>query len=99
MGPVAGMEIGAPFFLGQPVKNGWESPTKLGITSASVELFCDEPDALSARALEPGAKGSLDTLENSPEAVGYPSARSVYGPVWAYRVGGDKPPLRQFQQT
>ena len=55
---------GAPFFLGQPAKNGWESPTELGITSARVELFCDEPDALIARALEGGAKGSLDPLQN-----------------------------------
>jgi uncharacterized glyoxalase superfamily protein PhnB len=42
LGSVAGMEIaGAAFFLGEPAKNCWESPTKLGITSARVEVFCD----------------------------------------------------------
>ena len=31
LGPVAGLEIaGAPFFLGEPANNGWESPEKLG---------------------------------------------------------------------
>ena len=30
LGPVAGLEIGgAPFFLGQPSKNGWERPRSL----------------------------------------------------------------------
>jgi len=34
LGSVAGLEIeGAAFFLGEPARNGWESPTKLGITS------------------------------------------------------------------
>ena len=34
LGPVVGLEIaGAPFFVGQPEKNGWESPTVLGITT------------------------------------------------------------------
>ena len=47
LGPVAGMEIaGAPFFLGEPAKNGWESPAKLGTTSARIEVFCDDPDVL-----------------------------------------------------
>ena len=36
-GSVAGLEIaGAVFFLGEPENNGWESPTKLGMTSARV---------------------------------------------------------------
>jgi PhnB protein len=56
LGAVAGLEIaGAPFFLGQPENNGWESPSKLGITSTQVEVFCDDPDTMIARALEAGA--------------------------------------------
>src|SRR5689334_8110240 len=56
LGSVAGLEIaGAPFFLGEPANNGWESPEKLGITSTRVEVFCDDPDMLIARALEAGA--------------------------------------------
>src|SRR5213076_2572522 len=65
LGSVAGLEIaGAPFFVGEPARNGWESPTKLGITSARVEVFCDEPDDLIARALEAGATGSLDDIKD-----------------------------------
>ncbi len=37
LGSVAGLEIeGAPFFLGEPANNGWESPSKLGVTSTRV---------------------------------------------------------------
>jgi len=56
LGSVAGLEIaGAPFFVGEPAKNGWESPTVLGITSTRVEVFCDDPDAFVARAMQEGA--------------------------------------------
>lgn len=97
MGPVVGMEIdGAPFFLGQPAKNGWESPTKLGITSARVELFCDEPDALIARALEAGAKGSLDTLQNHQRPWGTHRQGGFTDPFGHIWLVGDKSPLRPF---
>jgi catechol 2,3-dioxygenase-like lactoylglutathione lyase family enzyme len=50
LGSVAGMEVeGAPFFLGEPANNGWESPLKLGMTSSRVEVFCDDPDAFIDR--------------------------------------------------
>src|SRR5438874_12659995 len=65
LGSVAGLEVaGAPFFLGEPARNGWESPTRLGITSARVEVFCDDPDAFVARAVEAGANGSLDAVSD-----------------------------------
>src|SRR5512142_169644 len=65
LGSVAGLEIaGAPFFLGEPAHNGWESPSKLGITSTRVEVFCDDPDTFIARALEAGAIGILDIRDN-----------------------------------
>src|SRR5258706_4780158 len=53
LGSVAGLEVaGAPFFLGEPANNGWESPTKLGITSTRIEVFCDDPDEFIARAVK-----------------------------------------------
>src|SRR5438046_9150845 len=68
LGSVAGLEIaGAAFFVGQPEINGWEHPAKLGCVSARVEIFCDDPDAFIARALEPGADGRRDALRD-PEA-------------------------------
>lgn len=58
LGSVAGLELaGAPFFLGEPAKNGWESPAMLGITSVRVEVFCDDPDALIARSTKLPAPG------------------------------------------
>jgi PhnB protein len=58
LGSVVGLEIlGAPFFVGEPSNNGWESPERLGITSTRIELFCDDPDTMIARALDAGAKG------------------------------------------
>src|SRR6476659_10630559 len=64
-GSVAGLEIsGAVFFLGEPARNGWESPEKLGITSARVEVFCDDPDAFITRAVKAGANGSFDNIKN-----------------------------------
>lgn len=51
LGSVVGLEVeGAPFFLAEPANNGWESPKKIGTTTVRVELFCDDPDAVIARA-------------------------------------------------
>jgi len=55
---------GAPFFLGEPEANGWESPSKLGITSARIEVFCDDPDSFVARAVDAGANGSRDAVSD-----------------------------------
>jgi PhnB protein len=59
LGSVAGLEIdGAPFFLHEPVKEGFDSPKAIGATTVRVELFVDEPDEVIARAVEAGATGS-----------------------------------------
>ena len=56
LGSVVGFAVhGAPFFVGEPANNGWEIPEKLGMPSVRIELFCDEPDAVIARALAAGA--------------------------------------------
>src|SRR6185295_4353798 len=65
LGSVIGMEIdGAPIFLGEPAQNGWETPLKLGLPSVRIELFCDNPDAVIARAIEAGANGDLDRIRD-----------------------------------
>jgi PhnB protein len=98
LGSVAAMEIeGAPLFLGQPAKNGWESPAKLGITSARVELFCDEPDALIAQALKAGAKGSLDAVQNHQRPWGTHRQGGFTDPFGHIWLVGDKSPLRRFR--
>src|SRR5262249_56276019 len=45
LGSVAGLEIGgAPFFVGEPAKNRWETPARVGITTTRIEVFSADPD-------------------------------------------------------
>ena len=96
LGGVAGLEIaGAPFFLGEPHNNGWESPTKLGITSTRVEVFCDDPDTFIARAVEVGADGDFDPVKNhqmpwGPHRQG--GFKDPFGHIW---LVGDRSPLER----
>ncbi|HET9224029.1 MAG TPA: VOC family protein [Roseiflexaceae bacterium] len=97
LGSVAGMEIaGAPFFLGEPANNGWESPAKLGITSTRVEVFCDDPDALIARALEAGATGSLDDVRDHQMPWGIHRQGGFVDPFGHIWFVGDRSPLSRF---
>jgi len=71
LGSVVGLEIaGAPFFVGQPENNGWESPVKLGMPTCRIEVFCDDPDSFIARAVEAGAERRFGQNQGSPNAVG-----------------------------
>jgi PhnB protein len=97
LGSVAGIEMGgAPFFLGQPAKNGWESPTKLGVTSARVEVFCDDPDSVIARALDAGAEGSLDDIKDHQRPWGTHRQGGFVDPFGHIWLVGDRSPLRSF---
>ncbi|MFT3891015.1 MAG: hypothetical protein QM730_05225 [Anaerolineales bacterium] len=97
LGSVAGLEIaGAPFFLGEPANNGWESPSTLGITSARVELFCDDPDALIAHALEAGAIGSLDNIKNHQMPWGNHRQGGFTDPFGHIWFVGDRSPLSRY---
>jgi PhnB protein len=96
LGSVAGLEIaGAPFFLGEPSNNGWESPSKLGITSTRVEVFCDNPDALIARALEAGATRTIDVKDHQrPWGTHRQGAfTDPFGHLWFV---GDRSPLGRY---
>ena len=97
LGSVAGIEIaGAPFFLGEPAKNGWEIPAKLGATSARVEMFCNDPDAMIARALESGAKGSLVDIKDHQAPWGTHRQGGFVDPFGHIWLVGDKSPLSPF---
>ncbi len=94
LGSVAGLEIGgAPFFLGQPANNGWESPAKLGITSTRVEVFCDDPDAFIARAVEAGAQGGLDPIRDHEAPWGVHRQGGFIDPFGHIWLVGDRSPL------
>jgi PhnB protein len=99
LGSVAGLEIGgAAFFLGEPAKNGWETPTKLGVTSTRVEVFCDDPDAVIARALDVGAKGSLDDIKDHQMPWGTHRQGGFVDPFGHIWFVGDRSPLRACHQ-
>jgi uncharacterized glyoxalase superfamily protein PhnB len=97
LGSVAGLELaGAPFFVGEPERNGWESPSNLGLTSARVEVFCDDPDALIARALEAGATGSLDDIKDHAMPWGPHRQGGFVDPFGHIWLVGDRSPLAPF---
>ena len=97
LGSVAGLEIaGAPFFLGEPANNGWECPTKLGITSTRVEVFCDDPDSLIARALEAGATGALDEIRDHQRPWGTHRQGGFIDPFGHIWFVGDRSPLNRY---
>src|SRR6266545_3154387 len=97
LGSVAGLEIaGAPFFLGEPANNGWESPLKLGITSTRVEVFCNDPDTFIKRALAAGATGSLDDLRDHETPWGIHRQGHFVDPFGHIWLVGDQSPLTAF---
>lgn len=97
LGSVAGLEIGgAPFFLGEPENNGWESPTKLGMPSARVEVFCDDPDAFITRAVEAGARGDFDPIRDHRAPWGIHRQGGFVDPFGHIWLVGDRSPLSRF---
>jgi len=94
LGSVVGMEVlGAPIFLGQPERNGWETPTKLGAPSVRVEVFCDDPDAVIAGALKAGATGSLADVRNHQMPWGTHRQGGFTDPFGHRWLVGDRSPL------
>ena len=99
LGSVIGMEIeGAPFFIAEPENNGWNSPKEIGTTTLRVEVFCDDPDAVIARALAVGATGSLDDLKNHHMPWGTHRQGGFVDPFGHIWFVGDKSPLNRFPQ-
>ena len=97
LGSVAGLEIeGAAFFVGEPANNGWESPAKIGITSARIEVFCENPDSFIARAVQAGANGSFDRIKNHEAPWGIHRQGGFIDPFGHIWLVGDKSPLNLF---
>jgi PhnB protein len=95
LGSVVGLEIeGAPFFLHEPTNNGFDSPMAIGTTTVRVEVFVDDPDAYIRRAIEAGADGTIDGIQDHETPWGrhrQGGFRDPFGHVW---LVGDKSPLR-----
>jgi uncharacterized glyoxalase superfamily protein PhnB len=82
--------------VGEPEKNGWECPARLGITSVRVEVFCDDPDTLIARALEEGARGSVDDTRDRAMPWGPHRQGHFVDPFGHLWLVGDRSPLSPF---
>src|ERR1700712_3143362 len=94
LGSVVGLTIGgAPFFVGEPAKNRWESPTVTGITSVRVEVFVDDPDGFVARAVRAGADGSFDPVRDHEMPWGTHRQGGFLDPFGHLWLVGDRSPL------
>jgi len=96
LGSVVGLDIlGAPIFVGEPCGNGWEVPEKRGLPTCRIELFCDDPDRVIARAIECGAAGRTDPPRNHEAPWGLHRQGSFVDPFGHLWLVGDKSPLDQ----
>jgi PhnB protein len=106
LGSVAGLQIGEQgpaFFVGEPEKNGWETPQVLGMPSCRVEVFCDDPDAFVARALQEGAslrhaRTSSDPVRDHSMPWGTHRQGGFVDPFGHIWLVGDRSPLQPFGQ-
>ena len=95
LGSVAGLEIGgAPFFVGEPAQNAWDTPAQAGTTTVRVELFCDDPDGFIQRALAAGASGRRDPIRDHERPWGTHRQGSFVDPFGHLWFVGDRSPLR-----
>src|SRR5262245_62314909 len=82
LGSVVGLTVeGAPFFLGEPSNNRWDSPTTIGTRTVRVEVFVDDPDTFIARAVAEGADASGDEIRDHATPWGTHRQASLMAPV------------------
>ena len=95
LGSVIGLSVdGAPFFLGQPENNGWDTPADIGTRTVRVEVFVDDPDAFIARAVAAGADGSVDRIRDHQMPWGPHRQGGFYDPFGHRWLVGDRSPLQ-----
>jgi uncharacterized glyoxalase superfamily protein PhnB len=93
LGSVAALEInGAAFFLHEPVKNSFVSPEEIGMRTARVELFVDNPDEVLARAVAAGAQGG--DMQDHQVPWGTHRQGGFIDPFGHNWLVGDKSPLK-----
>jgi PhnB protein len=96
LGGVVGLSVqGAPFFLGEPENNGWDTPTTAGTRTVRVEVFVDDPDGFIDRAVAAGADGSVDPIRNHEMPWGSHRQGGFVDPFGHRWLIGDGSPLRQ----
>jgi PhnB protein len=94
LGSVVGLEIaGAPFLLGEPADNGWNTPDALGMPTVRVEVFCDDPDSFLERAVQAGARARGQGIRDHQMPWGthrQGGFTDPFGHIWFI---GDRSPL------
>ena len=94
LGSVVGLTVaGAPFFLGQPENNGWDTPAALGSRTVRVEVFVDDPDDFIERAVAAGADGSADEIRDHSAPWGVHRQGGFTDPFGHLWLVGDRSPL------
>ena len=94
LGGVVGLTVeGAPFFLGEPADNGWDTPTALGSRTVRIEVFVDDPDSFIERAVAAGADGSVDEIRDHEAPWGVHRQGGFVDPFGHLWLVGDRSPL------
>jgi PhnB protein len=94
LGSVIGLDVaGAPLFLGEPERNGWETPGAVGTTTVRIEVFVADPDAFVARAVAAGADGSHDVVRDHKMPWGTHRQGGFVDPFGHRWLVGDSSPL------
>lgn len=94
LGSVVGLTVeGAPFFLGEPENNRWDTPTAVGTRTVRVEVFVDDPDSFIARAVAAGADGSVDQIRDHMMPWGVHRQGGFVDPFGHLWLVGDRSPL------
>ena len=94
LGGVVGLSVqGAPFFLGEPANNRWDTPDRLGSRTVRIEVFVDDPDAFIRRALAAGADGSVDEIRDHDMPWGPHRQGGFVDPFGHLWLVGDRSPL------
>jgi PhnB protein len=96
LGSVVGMTVeGAPFFLGEPASNGWDTPADVGSRTVRVEVFVDDPDRFIHRAVAAGADGSVDEIRDHEAPWGIHRQGGFVDPFGHLWLVGDRSPLSE----
>jgi uncharacterized glyoxalase superfamily protein PhnB len=97
LGTVVGLEVdGAPFFLAQPAGHGWDSPAAIGTTTARIEVFVDDPDSFVERAVQAGATGIIDGIQDHQTPWGKHRQGGFHDPFGHLWLVGDRSPLQRL---
>jgi len=97
LGGVVGLTVaGAPFFLGEPENNGWDTPATLRSRTVRVEVFTDDPDGFIDRAVAAGADGSVDKIRDHQAPWGIHRQGGFIDPFGHLWLVGDRSPLGPY---